>query len=112
MNRFLLVLFVSLTCLSPATASLARKAPSEIKKNLPLEILKPFCSAVSNDEFRLTATTEVLLDGRPCRYNEVPPGATILLLELASNESKEIVKVHFQTSVIPKPMPASRQSSP
>ena len=37
------------------------------------------------------------LDGRPCRYEDVPDGATIILLETATNWSKEIVKIHFQS---------------
>jgi hypothetical protein len=109
MIRCVLVVLASLTFLSPAMANLARKDPPAIKKQLPLEILKPFCFSVSNDEFRVTAATEVLLDGRPCRYSEVPRGATIILLELASNESKEIVKVHFQTTV---PQSTQRRSAP
>ncbi|HEY7309253.1 MAG TPA: hypothetical protein VH643_07860 [Gemmataceae bacterium] len=66
-------------------------------KNLPAKAIESLVRAPSDDEFRITATTEVLLNGRPCRYEDVPDRATILHLETATNESKEILTIHFQT---------------
>jgi hypothetical protein len=97
MMRWVLVLLASVTILTPATASLSRKQRPDVPKNLPPTALKPLAPTPKNDEFRLTAATEVLLNGRPCRYEDVPDGATILLLETATNESKDILKIHFQT---------------
>jgi|SRR6516165_4558563 hypothetical protein len=97
MIRSVLVVLLSFTFLPMATASLARRKPREIKRNIPDKLLESFRPAPASNEFRLTAKTEVLLDGRPCRYEDVPDGATIILLETATNWSKEIVKIHFQS---------------
>lgn len=97
MMRWLLVLLALVTILSPTTASLSRKHRPDVPKGLPPKVIESLVRVPTRDEFRLTATTEVLLDGRPCRYEDVPDGATILLLETATNESKEILTIHFRT---------------
>ncbi len=97
MIRWMLIPLVSLTLLPVAVASLAPKPQLDVRKNLPVDIFASQRQPPANDEFHLSTTTEVLLDGRPCRYEEVPDGATILLLETATNESKDILKIHFQT---------------
>lgn len=97
MMRWMLVLFAFVTVLSPTFASLSRKQRPDVPRGLPPKAIQSLARVPSGDEFRLTATTEVLLDGRPCRYEDVPDGATILLLETATNESKEILKIHFRT---------------
>jgi hypothetical protein len=45
---------------------------------------------------RVTEETEVLLDGRPCRYEEVPRGAVITFLAIAADR-QTIRAVHFQS---------------
>jgi hypothetical protein len=97
MIRWMLVLLVSLLCLSPVHASLARKKHPSIDKSIPTKAVSPLPAASANDEFRITSATEVLLDGRPCRYEQVPNNAVIILLETTSNESKEIARIHFRT---------------
>jgi hypothetical protein len=97
MLRWTLVAVISLTCLAPATASLSRRVRSEARPSLPRLALTPIRPAAASNEYRLTATTEVLLNGRPCRYEDVPDGATIILLETVSNENREILRVHFET---------------
>ena len=97
LNRWMLVLFVSLLSLSPARASLGRKRSPSVDKLIPIKSVASLPSAPSKDEFRITPATEVLLDGRPCRYELVPNNAIIILLETESNESKEIARIHFRT---------------
>jgi hypothetical protein len=95
MIRWMTILLVSLFYFSPACASLERK---ECPKNELIPIKSLLSSvAATNDEFRITEKTEVLLDGRPCRYEQVPEGAVIVLLETVSNESKEIARIHFRS---------------
>ena len=48
-------------------------------------------------DYVVTEDTEVLLNGRPCRYSEVPPNATILNMELAW-DNKTVLKVHFRAA--------------
>ena len=97
MMRWVLVLLASVTILSPVTASLSRKQRPDVPKHLPARAIESILQAPASNEFRLTTRTEVLLNGQPCRYEDVPDGATILLLETATSESKEILKIHFQT---------------
>ena len=97
MIRWILVLLVSLMFLPSASATLGRKERPALHKYIDLPALSSIIAA-ANDDFRITTTTEVLLDGRPCRYERIPEGATIILLETATNVSKEIVKIHFRTS--------------
>jgi hypothetical protein len=44
----------------------------------------------------LTARTEVRLDGRPCRYADVPAGAAITAAE-AGPDRKTLVRIHFRS---------------
>jgi hypothetical protein len=104
MTRWVLVFLALLTIHSSAMASLSPKQRPVVRMELPTQVFGYFRPEPVNEEFRLTMTTEVLLNGRPCRYKDVPDGATIILLETATNESKEILKIHFQTT--------SRRSSP
>jgi hypothetical protein len=97
MIRWIFVFLVSLMFLSSARATLGRKERPDIYKHIVLPRLSASVVAV-NDDFRITATTEVLLDGRPCRYERIPQGASIIFLETTTNLSKEIVKIHFRTS--------------
>lgn len=49
------------------------------------------------DSFVITEQTEVQVDGKPCRYGEVPAGAAIVLLEVAA-DGRTVMKVHFRTT--------------
>lgn len=99
MIRCLATLFVSLLYLSPIHASLDRRERPAGDRPIPFKSLSFLAArAAKNDEFRITADTEVLLDGRPCRYDQVPDGATIVLLETVTNESKEISRIHFRSA--------------
>jgi hypothetical protein len=74
--------------LSPKAAQalprLAAKAPEQQTK-------KP-----ANTDFVMTAQTEVLLNGQPCRYEQVPAHATIIRMEVDQDE-KTVLMIHFRT---------------
>lgn len=108
MIRWMLVLLVSLLSLSSVQASLGRKARPAVDKSIPLKSVASLPAASSNGEFQITPTTEVLLDGHPCRYEQIPDSAIITLLEIATNESKEIVRIHFRSSRRPVSPTASK----
>lgn len=108
MIRWMLVLLVSVMCLTPASASLDRKEPRALPKDLPIKSVRLLPTATASDDFRITTATEVLLDGRPCRYEQVPNSASIILLETTSNESKEITRIHFSSTRRPSSSPASQ----
>jgi hypothetical protein len=46
--------------------------------------------------FILTETTEVLLDGRPCKYRDVPPQAEITRLEVGPDR-RTVLRIFFRT---------------
>lgn len=98
MIRSALVALAVLLYLPPIHASLERKKPSSVDKLLPRKAVSSLPAASASDEYRITSSTEVLLDGRPCRFDQVPNTAIILLLETTTNESKEIARIHFRTS--------------
>lgn len=98
MIRCILVLVLSLLYFSPVHASLDRRERPSKYKHIPLKVVSSWTSASANSDFHITAATEVRLDDRPCRFDQVPDNAIIILLEIASNESKEIVRIHFRTS--------------
>jgi hypothetical protein len=50
----------------------------------------------SPSEFVVTDRTEVLLNGKPCRYADVPGHATIVRMEVAA-DNKTVLRIHFQT---------------
>lgn len=97
MMRSTLVLLVSLLSLSPVRASLEGKERPWADKRGSIPAVRSIAAASASDEYRITAATEVLLDGRRCRYDQIPNNAIITLLETASNESKEIARIHFRT---------------
>jgi hypothetical protein len=103
MTRWLTTLFVALLYLCPVRACLERKELLTDNKFLALKVLS--FVAAKDDDFRITEKTEVLLDGRPCRYEQVPDGAVIVLLETVSNESKEIARIHFRSPRRPASSP-------
>jgi hypothetical protein len=46
--------------------------------------------------FTITDTTEVLLDGKPCPFADIPGHASIILIEVGSDK-RTILKIHFRT---------------
>jgi hypothetical protein len=47
-------------------------------------------------EFVLTSETEILLNGKPCIYEEIPDHASIVRMEVATDK-KTVLKIHFRT---------------
>lgn len=97
--RCLASLFVLFLFLSSAAASLEnRERPAGNSALLLKSLFSLSSDSAKNDEYRITEKTEVLLDGRPCRYEKIPNDAIITLLETTTNESKEITRIHFRSA--------------
>jgi len=47
-------------------------------------------------DFQITEETEVLLDGKACRYDQVPSGSVITNLEVTADK-KVILRIHFRS---------------
>jgi hypothetical protein len=105
MIRLTLALAIGMNVVPTAAASLAPpKEPPRFGKPAPpartpkplTEPRVPVADRGTTPEFVLTAQTEVLLNGKPCKYEMIPGHARIVLLELAA-DNKTVVKIHFRT---------------
>jgi hypothetical protein len=105
MTRLALALAIWMGFVSVVSASLTpRKEPAPLGSRVLLvpvsrlaaEILTPAASRGITPEFVLTEQTEVLLNGKPCKYEDVPAGASIVHLEVGI-DNKTALKIHFRT---------------
>jgi hypothetical protein len=104
MTRLAITLGAFLSLVSVASASLApRTTPSQVEKEARREqAIRPVAQAPKQaqvreapSEFVLTRGTEVLLNGQPCKYQDVPRHATIVRMEVAA-DNKTVLKIHFR----------------
>ena len=105
MNRLILVLAAWMSLISVVSASLTpRKEPSLLGKEvrpisspkLSLKALEQTVGQEMPSEFVVTDRTEILLNGKPCKYEEVPGHASIVKMEVAADK-KTVRKIHFRT---------------
>jgi hypothetical protein len=105
MTRLILAFVVSTIVTASAFASVTpRKEFSRLgDERLPLRALAlstrvqvAGAEGGAESPFALTDQTEVLLNGRPCRYEAIPAQARITLLELAGDK-KTVLRIHFRT---------------
>jgi hypothetical protein len=112
MARLTLVLAAWIGMATAATASLAprqdpllpRKAVAaldEAPTPTPPAVPAARASAQADGQgarsgFVVTDRTEILLNGQPCNYQQVPAQARIVQMEVAADQ-KTVLKVHFRT---------------
>jgi hypothetical protein len=105
MTRLVFTLTILFATVSPAKATLAPRIDSFTSgKELPARVAKVLSAAVlpaapldgQKDEYRITDQTEVVLDGRPCKYRDVPNNAAIVKMEVAGDK-RTVVKIYFRT---------------
>jgi hypothetical protein len=98
MIRFTLAFLTSLILVSPTRAIVTPQTqflPRLEKSHLLSEKRLPALCA--DTAYRITEKTEVLLDGRNCPYEKVPNSAKIIFMEIDSEASKVILRIHFQS---------------
>jgi hypothetical protein len=98
MTRCLMVVVVLLGTMSSAAASLApRKDTLPFRKDLAREQGRVQWARVfpQEKELRVTAETEVRLNGRPWKYEEIPADARIRHLEVGP-DGQTILRVDFR----------------
>lgn len=91
---------ISLVLLGMVSAAMAAPAPRRDAEGLgptPPSQARNAVARTQNSEFVINDQTEVRLDGRVCKYSEVPNHVDIVFIEVASNQSKTILKIHFRT---------------
>jgi hypothetical protein len=83
------------SAVGPTTlAATLAAAPQE--KPLPPNVVQAAYPPGRNDEFRITSQTEVLLNGRPCCYADVPRNAGVVKMEVSS-DNQTVLKIQFRT---------------
>jgi hypothetical protein len=105
MTRLTLALaaWISLVSAAPATLTprqdrppLGNEPPRAQPLKVPAEARQQAAGQAGRPEYVLTAQTEVLLNGKPCRYQEVPASARIVRMEVAE-DNKTVLKIYFRT---------------
>jgi hypothetical protein len=97
MDRVILATAVFFSLISTATAALSpRKDEPRPAGALFLHRTEKPTPPGQVGQFRITRSTEILLNGRPCRYEDVPTHATVIRLEVEP-DGKTAIRVHFRT---------------
>lgn len=97
MIRYILVLLICMISLPSARAMLTpRNDLAARREKYPCPFVELIPALAQDPAYRITEQTEVMLDGRKCRYEEVPTIAKIIFMEIESEESKVILRIHFQ----------------
>ncbi|HEY7312341.1 MAG TPA: hypothetical protein VH643_23455 [Gemmataceae bacterium] len=105
MTRLILTLVAWISLVPVVSASLTPRKERRPFGEVVRPILSPKLSvegpeqAVGREtdpEFLVTDRTEILLDGKPCKYEEVPGHARIVKMEVAADK-KTVRKIHFRT---------------
>ena len=60
------------------------------------QALEQVAARQTKSEFFVTERTEITVNGKACRYEEVPRDARIVQMELAADK-KTVLKIHFRT---------------
>jgi hypothetical protein len=101
MIRLTLALAAWMFVVSAASATLTPRAfGDEVQKGRvvtrPTRTAAQAAARATNSQFVVTDRTEILLNGKPCRYEEVPDNARIVRMEVAP-DNKTVLTIHFRT---------------
>jgi hypothetical protein len=91
MARFVLAWVVLIGFLAVTEAAPRQK---RTPANPPVPVKR--IAAEPEEEYVITARTEIILDGKECKFDDVPDDAEIILMEVAANR-KTILKIHFES---------------
>src|SRR5262249_51544412 len=114
--RLALALAVWVGFVAAAPASLAarkdgrlfgKEAPHVPAAKVPAAALAVVAERAPASDYVVTEGTEVLLNGKPCRYKDVPDNASILRMELGP-DNKTVLKIHFRTAPATSTPPSGR----
>lgn len=97
MVRATLASVVLLGAVAAASATMVpprRELPTYWNR-VPPDLVSRVFAAEEKPQYHLTEQTEVKLDGKVCPYEKVPADASIILLEVGSDQA--ILRLHFQS---------------
>jgi hypothetical protein len=97
-RKLTLVLVASFLLLSPASAKLAPQKDRLISDKAREVTPKVEAGTPEEDDGKLVISddTEVQLDGKASKLEEVPKTAEVILMELGKDK-KSVLKIHFRT---------------
>jgi len=73
-----------------------KDVPKAQVARLPAEAPEPTQERGAHSRFVVTELTEILLDGQPSKYADIPGRASIVQMEVAADK-KTVLKIHFRT---------------
>lgn len=79
-----------------ASPTLGSEFPQVRAAQLSTRALQEAAGWETKSEYVVTERTEVLLNGKPCKYEAVPSHASIVRIQLAV-DMKTVLRIHFQT---------------
>ncbi len=98
MIRLALGLIACLAFSSSATAIVTpHKEYARLRESAFRPAAQSFLVRAEERPYQIHEETEVRLDGRKCRYADVPDTAEIILMEIDSDESRIILRIHFRS---------------
>lgn len=97
MPRFVLTGLVLLSLLSIANGAVSPRQDARGLSETPPASTRTAFVRSQKSEYVVTEQTEIKLDGRACKYSDVPHSADIIHMEIASNQSKTILKIYFRS---------------
>jgi hypothetical protein len=93
---WLVVVSVSGATLTPRKESQTLRAESSRAARPSAKALEVAAGRGGRSEYVLTDRTEVLLNGKACKYADVPSNARIIRMELAADQ-QTVLCIHFRT---------------
>jgi hypothetical protein len=99
MLRLPLLLSLALCAVAPAHAAQSSSSP---RSGLLPEVKKAFhqprqeAKANTGLDLVINQQTEIRLNGRGCRYEDIPANASVNLLEVGADR-RTVLRIHFQT---------------
>jgi hypothetical protein len=109
-----LAVWVGFVTAAPAALAARKDGPLFGKEAAHVQAAKAPAAALAvvaerapASDYVVTEETEVLLNGKPCRYRDVPDSASILRMELGP-DNKTVLKIHFGAAPATSPRPSGQ----
>ena len=97
-----LAIWIGFAAVASASLTAGKKSPALADQILQPQTAKPWdrapnqaAATEAKSEFTVTDQTEIFLDGKPCKYTQVPSHANIVRMEVAADR-KTVLRIEFQ----------------
>jgi hypothetical protein len=84
--------------LAPRAGALAHGTPEPASQQVRAAqtVTEPAGTASHDEPFRITRQTDIRLDGNPCAYEQIPPGAAVTFAEVGPDR-RAVLRLHFRS---------------